>query len=894
MRQRGVLVFICLCFAALAFTSSAAAAPVRIFAVGNKQRVADAVSYQTYRDKMAALMDAGFPNRSAFVQNGVDDVASHVRPADPDAPTTAMAVFPEDVGLVASMIGSRGAAARQQTTAVGAIGSLAGTYAPQFGYYAAKYPGQPPIRTLVLALTDTLYRSFYETFRGLAIEHGVYITASANIAPARRIEQSDDPALVAALRDPDEPARTYAYEAVSPNARNSAFVFTPSGEVLVPDGQGGAKLSPSQTDGAIQPSLSKAYLTPIETPPPAEGASLQLAYGPVRDMEVIPTAAGRLGIVISKDAWMVDVNDRFAAKGANVILQPEAFSAWAYEPHPWQPDIFKEGGFGNLQKIPGFLVNVNSSMTGNFADVTFDGQSALLQRKRKADPGSLSDRNAWIGQNPDTGFAAIAPWIEPDPGIADPGLTLAQRRAQLAADGAKLLPGSGVPCSDSLAVGACENGYREAVVWGDVVLPDGPVTAAVDTEREKPVRFDRSVQVSDDDSEPAAQNAPAVAADGKHVYVAWHETRSGTSTVWLAVSRKRGRHFSDPIRVSANPAGSVVELNPTVAADRHQVVVAWQEFTDGRSDDRGRIKLARFSTDGRKQGGDVRVDDNDLDGKWLPQVAFSDGVPVVAWIDERDRGPEGEPLEHVYAARANSGSSFGPAVRVDGGTPVALAAHIDNKWSPTITASRGRVYVAWADFRNYNWDVFMSESTDGGLTFGPNMQINDGVCDQVVTEQCERIDERPSLAVDKWGAVHAAWTDLTEREPDTNIFYAVREAGATAFSANKQLDDSKAGFRPDVDTPTSQWHPSLVASHHRLFAAWQDNRLGNNDIFFTSSENGGVSFRPSERVDDTDDGVSEQTSPQLALANGRCYVAWEDNRNGTSDIYAARRKCPER
>jgi hypothetical protein len=52
------------------------AGPVRIFAVGHKQRLEDAVTYQTFRDKMAAMMDAGFPSRSLFVQAGVDDVAS--------------------------------------------------------------------------------------------------------------------------------------------------------------------------------------------------------------------------------------------------------------------------------------------------------------------------------------------------------------------------------------------------------------------------------------------------------------------------------------------------------------------------------------------------------------------------------------------------------------------------------------------------------------------------------------------------------------------------------------------------------------------------------------------------------------------------------------------------
>src|SRR6185295_3397838 len=101
------------------------------------------------------------------------------------------------------------------------------------------------------------------------------------------------------------------------------------------------------------------YLTPIEEPPPGSAVGLSLAFGAVRDLEALPTPVGRLAIVISKDAWMVDVNDRFLAKGANVVLQPEAFSEWGYATAPWQPDIFKEGGFATLQKIAAFRVNVD-------------------------------------------------------------------------------------------------------------------------------------------------------------------------------------------------------------------------------------------------------------------------------------------------------------------------------------------------------------------------------------------------------------------------------------------------------------------------------------------------------------------------------------------------------
>ena len=35
-----------------------------------------------------------------------------------------------------------------------------------------------------------------------------------------------------------------------------------------------------------------------------------------------------------------------------------------------------------------------------------------------------------------------------------------------------------------------------------------------------------------------------------------------------------------------------------------------------------------------------------------------------------------------------------------------------------------------------------------------------------------------------------------------------------------------------------------VADRDRLFVAWQDNRLGNNDVFFTTSFDGGATFAP--------------------------------------------------
>jgi hypothetical protein len=48
-------------------------------------------------------------------------------------------------------------------------------------------------------------------------------------------------------------------------------------------------------------------------------------------------------------------------------------------------------------------------------------------------------------------------------------------------------------------------------------------------------------------------------------------------------------------------------------------------------------------------------------------------------------------------------------------------------------------------------------------------------------------------------------------------------------------------------------------------------------------------------VDDTGDGPSAQTRPHLALAGRgrrrRCHAVWIDDRDGSPDVYHARRAC---
>jgi predicted amidohydrolase len=866
----------------------AVAKTVRAFAIGNKLEIRYADTYENFHDKMFALFDRRHARRGDLVQIDVDDVASHLQPADPAAPDLALVNFPEDVGLVAGFIGSRGAFARRAASRNGGVQAaffaLTQAYDRQIQYYSSRFPGEQPIRYLLLAETDTLYRAAYETFRDLARTYGVHVTATFNVAPAERIEAADQPDLVALLRDPDEAqTRDYAYVAVSPQVFNSIFIFDPDGNILFSAPDGSVRHSPVETGGTLRGSLNKAYLTEEEQD------TLPLSFGRVQDLDVVATPVGRLASVISKDAWMIDVNDRYEAKGANVILQPEAFSEWAYVAAPWQPDGFKAGGFAQVQRNPSFLYNIAPSMTGNLAEVTFDGQSAVIGKRHKGPRLPLNAQTAWIGQNPDNGFRAIAPWILADPGVADAALTLAQRRALLADGGGHLLPGQSPQCPSPQAYGACEDGYRESVIYADLELPDGAqVEMPPDPGPCTPTAFGTNVQVNAADG--SNHQHPRVVAHSGDVYVTWQSNRDGYENIFLAVSHDGGLHWVER-RVSDNLPGAVVEMRPAIGVSRNgdQLVVAWQEFCYGRDDDCGRIKLAHLDGNGDKLGFDVRVDSGgEGAGKWNPALALTpSGSPLVAWVDERDTSAGGLHFEHIYFARGfRTGARFGRNVRVAAGAPVRAAASLDNKWAPAVAMHGRRTYVAWTDFRNYNWDIYMACSRNAA-GFLPNVRVDDFA-------DFERIHDHPAIAVDDYGTVHVVWADRRDTAGDTNIFYARSVDGGRQFSANRQIDSSAVGFQVDSETPSNQWNPRIAVSGNDVLAVWQDNRLGNNDIFFVRSRDRGLSFALDERVDDSGDGPSNQYRPDLAVddsdAGGRMlYVVWEDDRNGTPDIFLARR-----
>lgn len=405
---------------------------IRVFSVAHKHTLEIGASEENYYKKMKGMIDVVRSNISNQYTN--------------------LFVFPEDAGLVLGFLGSRGEKGRSEEVALNAFFDLFETYSQQYDYYHKKFPELSPQRYLLLALSDTLWRPFYNTFSRLAVEYESYILSCTNVAET---VLSTAPQDVAQLGDSDFPERTDVYVASGPDVWNTCFLFSP--------------------DGVIVHRTKKVNLVPEEK------ELLDLTKGELKDVTVynIPGTQINLCVGISLDAFIPSYVQHLDSQGCNVFLQPDANPGmWASFYPYWQPDDWLGSVMGTMQ-YTNIEYNVNPMMTGNFFDMVFDGQSAITA---KFDPeikrsinyiGNLPiDSDQYREKYPSGGFLLMGPWVMDDPVEENQALTLDERRSIL--NNKSLALASPSACiSNELDRSLCgteENNYLETILWADLMV----------------------------------------------------------------------------------------------------------------------------------------------------------------------------------------------------------------------------------------------------------------------------------------------------------------------------------------------------------------------------------------------------------------------------------------
>lgn len=767
----------------------------RIFAVGAVIRYAEMEDY------------------ASFCTAWDDVVRTQVLPClAKDKPN--LLVFPENATLAAAFVGSREASGRAATQSLGAFLSLIDPYDEPFRYYGELYPEASPSARLVISLTDTLHRAF-QTFSEIARQYEVYVAVSSDFAPA---ELSDDPDDIAALADPDLDDVQSVFVASEGAAYNWGIYFDSRGEEI----------------GRV----AKSYLVP------AEEALLSLTHGPLEQALPVVLPFARTAMVISKDAWMPGLLERLDALGAQVMLQPEAFSGWAVEEFEgdWLPNIVRQSGWGHTQRHSGFRHNVTPCIKGNLFELVFDCQSHVTH---DAEPNDVL--SAFIGQDPYRGLTVVEPWAIEDPG---PPATLEERRAILRDRGERMLPASGDPLEDA---------YNAEVVGFDLaVAPDGRFPETGDG---PPGALGASTVIAEAQLPQSHQRFPAVALSSDSAVVAWMEGLPGSERV------RAFEGLEGPLEeVVLSAASGVVQRLPRVAIGGTRAAVVWEEESDT-----GTRIMAAIRDGAAWETAPITMHANET--AWAPDVAIDSatGRVFVTWLDLRTTG-----RAKPWIAWSDDLESW-QSLPVDPSNDIADNPRGDAAFV-RVAARDGNVFLAFSDFREFSWDVYLSRSEDGGDTFAPGARINP-VAEMVIPVggsepiESERIHGDVSLAIDLTGNPVVAWTERQDRRYESRV--RVWRAGVTS-----RVDDASDGI--------DAWRPSLaVTADAKIQAVWQDLRDGTNRLRLAGAVGPDLDREPSASLDDAADGAHAY-APQIAARGDELWVVWEDPRAGYSRIRLAR------
>ncbi len=413
------------------------------------------------------------------------------------------------------------------------------------------------------------------------------------------------------------------------------------------------------------------------------------------------------------------------------------------------------------------------------------------------------------------------------------------------------------------------------------------------------------------------QNAPAILSDGVGgAFIAWVDTRSGTSDIYLQRVDSTGTALWDPngIPVCVAPGSQAsIAIAPAVGGG---VWLAWVDSRNGTSDIYARTVSASGFAGGVTNGNPVCTATNT---QTSPSI-ITDGASgvILCWLDAR-----GGAGNNVYAQRL---SLAGIAQWTLNGVQLTnTGTQTDLKM--TADGSGGGILV-WSDSRGGAgaFDVYAQKVSSTGT---PSWAANGVVISNQAGNQgsCQIVGDLSSGAIMTW---------MTGTSSATNTVFAqrVNASGAPLWTANGVALSVNPGQNNPQIIPTSasgciiawagpattipleyfgqrlnssgvaQWFPNgqvfttsngipsssgpVIASDGAdgMYAAWLDSRLGAANVFVTQVTSGGGQNWDVTGGNQVSGSAGGASGVAIAPGFGNTgLIAWSDRRYSSNDVY---------
>lgn len=325
--------------------------------------------------------------------------------------------------------------------------------------------------------------------------------------------------------------------------------------------------------------------------------------------------------------------------------------------------------------------------------------------------------------------------------------------------------------------------------------------------------------------------------------------------IYLQSSDDHGQHFSEPLRVNAEPEtiASNGEYRPKIKIDTHaNIYLTWTQNLEKRHT--GNIRFSRSKDGGHSFSKPITVNDNlDVIGHRFDSLAVGkNGEIFVAWLDARDKEQaKASQQEHLgsslyYAWSDNGGQSFYPnkVVAPHSCECCRLGTEIDEHNLPVVLWR----HVYPGNIRDHAVIKFKDWHTPGEILR--------------VSQENWKIDacphHGPALSIAENGDYHSVW--FSGASDLNGLFYSVSRDGGKTYSQPHRFGQQGAK------------HPNVLASGQQVVIVWSEFDGNANKVMSIRSADGGQSWSQPDTLASTKASADDAF---LVSHNNEFYLSWQ-------------------
>ena len=251
----------------------------------------------------------------------------------------------------------------------------------------------------------------------------------------------------------------------------------------------------------------------------------------------------------------------------------------------------------------------------------------------------------------------------------------------------------------------------------------------------------------------------------------------GNNEVLVRASNNSGTTFGPSINLSNNSGTS---SSPQISS----CGVVWQDDTLGNNE----IFFSQNS--GTTFGPTINLSNN-AGSSSSPQISSC----KVVWEDNNN--------QNIFYRSGTSGPTYNLVQALSSPGPYS---------DPQISSSGNNVYVVWQGFINFNSEIILAASNDGGNSFNILINLSNDL----------GISFNPQIS-SSGNNVHVVWQDNSLGNND--ILIRASNNGATTFGNTINLSSN----------PGTSQNQQIVSSGNNPYVVWEDNSLGNFEILFKNT-----------------------------------------------------------